>query len=55
MHAVAQASAGARPLLTPLGRLIGEPGFGPISAALISLGEGAAFGVGLAFGLTRRR
>ncbi len=55
VHAIAQASAGSQALLTPLGRLVGEPGFGPISAALISLGEGAVFGVGLAIGLTRRR
>ncbi len=33
------------PLLTPLGHLIGEPGFGPLSAALISFGEGATFGI----------
>jgi hypothetical protein len=54
VHALAQASAGSQALLTPLGRLMGEPGFGPISAALISLGEGAVFGLGLALGLTRR-
>jgi hypothetical protein len=55
VHAIAQASAGAQAVLTPLGRLIGEPGFGPITSSLISMGEGAAFGVGLALGLTRRR
>ncbi len=55
VNAVAQASAGSQALLAPLGRLIGEPGFGPLTAALISMGEGAAFGVGLALGLTRRR
>jgi DNA-binding winged helix-turn-helix (wHTH) protein len=54
IHAIAQASAGGSAVLTPLGRLIGEPGFGPITAALIAAGEGAAFGFGLAFGLTRR-
>jgi DNA-binding winged helix-turn-helix (wHTH) protein len=54
IHAIAQASAGAQAVLTPLGRLIGEPGFGPATAALISLGEGATFGLGLALGLTRR-
>lgn len=55
VHAIAQASAGAQAVLTPLGRLIGEPGFGPITSSLISMGEGAAFGIGLALGLTRRR
>ena len=55
VHAIALASAGAQAVLTPLGRLVGEPGFGPISAALLSLGEGAVFGLGLAVGLTRRR
>ncbi len=55
VHAVAVAARGATAALTPLGRLIGEPDFGPLTAALISLGEGATFGVGLAFGLTRRR
>ena len=54
IHAIALASAGAQAVLTPLGRLVGEPGFGPISAALLSLGEGAGFGLGLAVGLTRR-
>jgi hypothetical protein len=54
LHAIAQAAAGGTGLLAPLGRLIGEPGFGPITAALISMGEGAAFGLGLAAGLTRR-
>jgi DNA-binding winged helix-turn-helix (wHTH) protein len=55
IHAIAQASAGKHALLAPLGGLIGEPGFGPITAALIAMGEGLAFGSGLAFGLTRRR
>ncbi len=54
VHAVAVAFAGAQVALTPLGRLFGEPGFGPVSAALLGLAEGALFGAGLAFGLTRR-
>jgi hypothetical protein len=54
IHAVAVAFAGAQVALTPLGRLLGEPGFGPVSAALLGLVEGALFGAGLAFGLTRR-
>jgi DNA-binding winged helix-turn-helix (wHTH) protein len=54
IHAIAQASQGSRAMLTPLGRLIGEPDFGPISRAVIGTGEGALFGLGLALGLTRR-
>ncbi len=54
LHLVAQASAGSQVLLTPLGRLLGEPEFGPLTRALISLAEGGTFGAGLAFGLTRR-
>jgi hypothetical protein len=40
--------------MTPLGRLIGEPDFGPISRAVIGMGEGGLFGFGLALGLTHR-
>jgi DNA-binding winged helix-turn-helix (wHTH) protein len=54
IHAIAHASHGAQVELTPFGRLIGEPDFGPISRALIGTGEGALFGLGLALGLTRR-
>ena len=54
IHLIAQASVGAQVVLTPLGRLIGEPDFGPASAAIIAAGEGAVFGLGLALGLTRR-
>jgi len=54
IHLIAQASAGAQVTLTPLGRLIGEPDFGPLSATVIAFGEGALFGAGLALGLTRR-
>jgi DNA-binding winged helix-turn-helix (wHTH) protein len=54
IHAIAQASLGSQAALTPLGRLIGEPDFGPVTAAVIGTGEGALFGLGLALGLTRR-
>jgi DNA-binding winged helix-turn-helix (wHTH) protein len=54
VHLIAQASAGAQAVLTPLGRLVGEPDFGMATAALISMGEGATFGFGLALGLTQR-
>ena len=54
IHLIAQASQGSQAMLTPLGRLIGEPDFGPITRALIGTGEGALFGLGLALGVTRR-
>jgi DNA-binding winged helix-turn-helix (wHTH) protein len=54
IHAIAQASVGSQATLTPLGRLIGEPDFGPVTSALIGTGEGALFGLGLTLGLTRR-
>jgi DNA-binding winged helix-turn-helix (wHTH) protein len=54
IHAIAQASTGSQTTLTPLGQLIGEPDFGPVTAAVIGTGEGALFGLGLALGLTRR-
>ena len=54
VHAIAQASQGSQATLTPLGALIGEPEFGPITRAVIGTGEGALFGLGLALGLTRR-
>jgi DNA-binding winged helix-turn-helix (wHTH) protein len=54
IHRIAEMSGGAQATLTPFGRLVGEPDFGPISGALIGTGEGALFGIGLAVGLTRR-
>jgi DNA-binding winged helix-turn-helix (wHTH) protein len=54
IHLLGQTAAGSQTTLTPLGRLIGEPEFGRMTAALISTGEGALFGLGLALGLTRR-
>jgi hypothetical protein len=45
---------GAQTTLAPLGRLLGEPGFGTITSLLIGTAEGALFGLGLALGLTRR-
>jgi DNA-binding winged helix-turn-helix (wHTH) protein len=52
IHAIAQASAGSEAALTPLSRLLGEPAFGPVTRALLGMGEGAVFGAGLALGLT---
>ena len=54
VHLIAAASQGSQVVLTPLGRLVGEPDFGPVSAAILGTGEGLLFGAGLAFGLTRR-
>ena len=54
VHLIAKASAGSQATLTPLARLIGEPDFGRLTAALIAASEGALFGFGLALGLTRR-
>lgn len=54
IHAIADASDGSRATLAPLGRLIGEPDFGPVTRAILAFGEGAVFGLGLAYGLMRR-
>ena len=54
IHAIADAADGSRATLAPLGRLIGEPDFGPVSRAILAFGEGALFGIGLAYGSTRR-
>ena len=53
IHAVAQASRGSQMALTPLGALLGEPAFGPLTQALVAAFEGGLFGLGLAWGLTR--
>jgi DNA-binding winged helix-turn-helix (wHTH) protein len=54
IHAIADAADGSRATLAPLGRLIGEPDFGPVSRAILAFGEGATFGLGLSYGLMRR-
>ena len=54
IHTIAEAAHGSQAVLTPLGRLIGEPDFGPVSRAVIGAGEGAIFGLGLSLGLMRR-
>ena len=54
IHFIAESSVGSQATLTALGRFIGEPNFGPLTAALIATGEGALFGLGLALGVTRR-
>jgi DNA-binding winged helix-turn-helix (wHTH) protein len=54
LHRIGEASQGTQAILTPIGRLVGETQFGPLSRAIIGAGEGALFGIGLALGLTRR-
>jgi len=54
LHALARETRGSQITLTPLARMLGEPDFGPVTQALIGTGEGALFGLGLAFGLLRR-
>lgn len=55
IHTIADAVDGSRATLAPLGRIIGEPDFGPVSRAIAAFGEAATFGLGLAYGLLRRR
>lgn len=55
VHAIATGSGGSQAALTPLSRLLGEPDFGPVSSAISGTFEGLLFGLGLSFGLTRRR
>ena len=54
IHVVARAAQGSHLSLAPLGRLVGESDFGVVTRAVIAAGEGAMFGLGLAFGLIRR-
>jgi DNA-binding winged helix-turn-helix (wHTH) protein len=54
VHEIARSSQHSTLELAPLGRLIGEPDFGPLARRLLSALEGTAFGFSLALGLTRR-
>lgn len=54
IHMIATGADGSQAVLTPLGRLMGETDFGPLSSAIIGTGEGLLFGLGLALGLARR-
>lgn len=54
IHRIADTAHGSSATLAPLGRLIGEPDFGPVSSGILAFGEAAVFGCGLAFGLVRR-
>ena len=57
IHAIADAANGSRATLAPLGRLIGEPDFGPVSRAILAFGEGACSALGWPMGscAVRRR
>jgi hypothetical protein len=55
LNTIAQASVGSHVALAPLGAWLGEPAFGPVTRTLVAAAEGALFGFGLAWGLTRRR
>ena len=55
LHLIAREARGSQISLTPLGRLVGEPGFGPVSQALIAAWEGGIFGFGVGIALLRRR
>jgi DNA-binding winged helix-turn-helix (wHTH) protein len=54
VHDIARLSRDAELVLAPLGHFIGEPDFGPLTRALLSSFEGAAFGGSLTWGLTRK-
>jgi DNA-binding winged helix-turn-helix (wHTH) protein len=54
LHGIARIAEGSEVTLTPLGKLIGEPDFGPVSQMLLGFGEAGLFGFGCAFGLLRR-
>jgi DNA-binding winged helix-turn-helix (wHTH) protein len=54
IHVIAQAARGSKITLAPLGQLIGEADFGPLSQAIVGFCEAALFGFGLALGQTRR-
>lgn len=55
LHLIAREARGSQVSLAPLGRLVGEPDFGPVTQSLIAAWEGGLFGLGLAAGLLRRR
>jgi len=55
LHLIAREARGSQISLTPLGWFVGEPGFGPVSQALIAACEGGIFGFGVGIGLLRRR
>lgn len=55
VNAIAQSSRGSEIALTPLSRFVGHPTFGSATKALLAMLESGCFGLGLAWGLTRRQ
>jgi hypothetical protein len=55
LHLIGREARGSQISLAPLGRLIGEPDFGPVSQALIAAWEGGIFGFGVGIALLRTR
>lgn len=55
LHLIAREARGSQMSLAPLGGLVGEPDFGPLSQALIAAWEGGFFGLGLGLALLRRQ
>jgi hypothetical protein len=54
VNEIARSAPDAQLALAPLGRLIGEPDFGPVTRLLLGAFEGGLFGFALAWGLTTR-
>jgi DNA-binding winged helix-turn-helix (wHTH) protein len=54
INEIARSSPNAQLVLAPLGQLIGEPDFGPVTRVILSALEGGAFGAAVAWGLTIR-
>jgi len=54
VNEIAKTSPAAKLVLAPLGQLIGEPDFGPITRIALSAFEAGVFGGAVAFGLTIR-
>jgi hypothetical protein len=55
LHLIAREARGAQISLEPLGWFVGEPGFGPLSQAVIGACEGGIFGLGVGMALLGRR
>ena len=54
VNEIANSSPNAQLVLAPLGRLIGEPDFGPMTRVVLSAFEAGIFGTAVAWGLTIR-
>jgi DNA-binding winged helix-turn-helix (wHTH) protein len=54
VHDIARATSSTQLVLAPLGRLLGEPEFGPVTRALLAAVEGGVLGGATTWGLTVR-